>query len=208
RVLAIAALRDVLAAFDAKGLPPADQLVAQVKRDVERLRGMQNPDGGFGFWVRGNESWPYLSIHVAHALARAKEKGFDVPDEMLDRSKQYLRAVEQHIPNWYGVEARRSLIAYALFTRARLGERDAVRARTLIAQAGGADKLPLEALGWLLPVLSGEANSKAEVAVIRRHLGNRVEETAGAAHFTTSYGDGAYLLLHSDRRADGIILSA
>ena len=38
RVLAIAALRDVLAAFDAKGLPPADQLVAQVNRDVERLR--------------------------------------------------------------------------------------------------------------------------------------------------------------------------
>src|SRR5581483_5230763 len=66
----------------------------------------------------------------------------------------------------------------------------------------------LEALGWLLPVLSGEANSKAEVAAIRRHLGNRVEETAGTAHFTTSYSDGAHLLLHSDRRADGIILAA
>jgi uncharacterized protein YfaS (alpha-2-macroglobulin family) len=208
RVLAIAALRDVLAAFDAKGLPPADQLVAQVKRDVERLRGMQNGDGGWGFWVRGHESWPYLSIHVAHALQRAKEKGFEVPNEMLDRSNGYLRAVEQRIPHWYGPEARRSLIAYALFTRARLGDRDATRARTLIAQAGGADKVPLEALGWLLPVLSGEANSKVEVAAIRRHLGNRVEETAGTAHFTTSYGDGAYLLLHSDRRADGIILAA
>ncbi|MBI1766151.1 MAG: Ig-like domain-containing protein [Acidobacteria bacterium] len=213
RVLALAALRDVLAAFDAKGLPPADQLVAQVNRDVERLRGMQNPDGGFGFWTRGNESWPYLSIHVAHALARAKEKGFDVPDAMLEQSKGYLRAVEQRIPSWYGAEARRSLIAYALFTRARLGDRDAAKARTLIAQASGADKMPLESLGWLLPVLSGEANSKVEVAAIRRHLANRVEETAGTAHFTTAYkdgsgGDGGYLLLHSDRRADGIILSA
>jgi alpha-2-macroglobulin len=63
-------------------------------------------------------------------------------------------------------------------------------------------------LGWLLPVLSGEANSKVEVAAIRRHLANRVEETAATAHFTTSYGDNAYLLLHSDRRADGIILNA
>jgi alpha-2-macroglobulin len=208
RVLAIAALRDVLAAFDAKGLPPAEELVAQVKRDVERLRGMQNPDGGFGFWTRGNESWPYLSIHVAHALARAKEKGFDVPDAMLEQSKAYLRNVEQRIPSWYSAEARRSVIAYALFTRARLGDRDAAKARTLIAQAGGADKMPLESLGWLLPVLSGEANSKVEVTAIRRHLANRVEETAGTAHFTTSYGDGAYLLLHSDRRADGIILNA
>jgi uncharacterized protein YfaS (alpha-2-macroglobulin family) len=208
RVLAIAALRDVLAAFDAKGLPPADQLVAQVNRDVERLRGMQNPDGGFGFWTRGNESWPYLSIHVAHALARAKEKGFDVPNPMLEQSKAYLRNVEQHIPGWYNAEARRSLIAYALFTRLRLNDRDAAKARTLIIQAGAADKMPLEALGWLLPVLSGEANSKVEVAAIRRHLANRVEETAGNAHFTTSYGDNAYLLLHSDRRADGIILNA
>src|SRR5215813_1165984 len=38
--------------------------------------------------------------------------------------------------------------------------------------------------------------------------GSRVEETAGAAHFTTSYKDGAHLLLHSDRRADAIILEA
>ncbi len=208
RVLAIAALRDVLAAFDAKGLPKADVLEAGVKRDIERLRGMQGNDGGFGFWRRGDESWPYLSIHVAHALTRAKAKGFDVPKEMTDKSQQYLRNVERHIPSWYGIEARRSLIAYALFTRTLMNDRDAAKARSLIAQAGGADKLPLESLGWLLPVLSGEANSKLEVAAIRRHLANRVEETAGNAHFTTTYGDGAYLMLHSNRRADGIILAA
>jgi uncharacterized protein YfaS (alpha-2-macroglobulin family) len=33
-------------------------------------------------------------------------------------------------------------------------------------------------------------------------------ETAGAANFTTSYGDQAYLLLHSNRRTDAIILDA
>src|SRR5262245_54057203 len=52
RVLAIAALRDVLGAFDAKGLPKADELVAAVDRDLKRLQGMQNPNGGFGFWRR------------------------------------------------------------------------------------------------------------------------------------------------------------
>ena len=45
-------------------------------RDIERLRALQNDDGGFGFWRRGERSWPYVSIHVAHALARAKAKGF------------------------------------------------------------------------------------------------------------------------------------
>ncbi len=205
RVLAIAALRDVLGAFDAKGLPKADELVAAARRDIKRLQGMQNYDGGFGFWRRSDESWPYLSIHVAHALQRAEEKGFNAPPEMLELSKQYLRTIEQRIPHWYSPESRRTLIAYSLYVRNRMGERDAAKARSLIDQAGGVEKLPLEALGWMMPVLSGDANS---LAAIRRHLNNRAEETAGAAHFTTSYSDGAQVLLHSDRRADGIILES
>ncbi len=205
RVLAIAALRDVLDAFDAKGLPKSDELIAAVDRDIKRLQGMQNPDGGFGFWRRDSETWPYLSIHVAHALQRAKEKGFDTPPETLERSKGYLRGIEGHIPRWYSAESRRALIAYALYVRNRMGDRDAAKARSLIASAGGVDKLSLEALGWLTPVLQGDENS---LAAIRRHLNNRVEETAGAAHFTTSYSDGAQVMLHSNRRADAIILES
>lgn len=204
RVLAIAALKDVLGAFDAKGLPSAETLIASVSRDMERLKTLQNGDGGFGFWRNGEESWPYVSIHAAHAMQRAKEKGFAVPPEMLQKSQSYLKQIENKFPSYYGPEARRVLTAYALNVRNRMGDRDAAKARALIVQAGGVEKLPLEALGWLLPVLSGET----EAAAIRRHLNNRAEETAGTAHFTTSYSDGAHLLLHSNRRADGIILEA
>lgn len=208
RVLAIAALKDVLGAFDAKGLPPAETLIASVTRDMERLKTLQNGDGGFGFWRNGEESWPYVSIHAAHAMQRAKEKGFAVPPELLQKSQSYLKQIESKFPSYYSVEARRVLMAYALNVRHRMGDRDAAKARSLIASAGGVEKLPLEALGWLLPVLSGEAGSGTEVAAIRRHLNNRAEETAGTAHFTTSYTDSAHLLLHSNRRADGIILEA
>ncbi|MBS1789910.1 MAG: Ig-like domain-containing protein [Acidobacteria bacterium] len=208
RVLAIAALKDVLGAFDAKGLPPAETLIASVARDMERLKSLQNPDGSYGFWRYGEESWPYVSIHAAHAMQRAKEKGFAVPPEMMQKSQSYLKQIESKFPGYYSVEARRVLTAYALNVRNRMGDRDAAKARSLIAQAGGVEKLPLEALGWLLPVLSGDAASVNEVAAIRRHLNNRAEETAGTAHFTTSYTDSAHLLLHSNRRADGIILEA
>jgi hypothetical protein len=207
RVLAVAALRDVLTAFKAKDMPSPDEMKHAVERDIKRLQGMQNGDGGFAFWRRGDSSWPYVSIHVAHALTRAKEKGYDVPQSMLDSSKTYLRAIESHIPHWYGRDARNTLIAYALYTRARMGDRDAARARRLISE-NGLDKLKLEAVGWLLPVLSGDKASTAEVTAIRLLLNNRAEETAGAAHFTTSYADDDYLLLRSDRRADGVILEA
>lgn len=211
RVLAIAALRDVLAAFEAEGLPPENELVAAVGRDVKRLEAMQNGDGGFGFWRRGSESWPYVSLHASHALARAKQKGFDVPEHTLDRAKKYLAAIEKHIPTDYSEDVKRSLIAYSFYVRAKMGDPDPGGARAFLGRAG-IETLPLEALGWTLAALEGErgwfGRRPGEVADILKHLGNRVEETADAAHFATSYGDGSYLLLHSDRRADAIILEA
>ena len=176
-------------------------------RDLERLRGLQHRDGGVGFWRRGETSWPYVSIHVAHALARAKAKGFPVPAETIARSKTYLGRVERHIPSDYGVEVRRTLRAYALAVRALMDEPDPSGARALLGEAG-VEGLSFEALGWVLPVLTGDADSTAEVEAIRRRLANNVSETAAAAHFVESYCDGAHLLLHSDRRADAILLEA
>jgi uncharacterized protein YfaS (alpha-2-macroglobulin family) len=207
RILAVAALRDVLAAFSAEGLPRPGEMEAAVRRDLERLRAMQNDDGGFGFWRRGEDSWPYVSIHVANALARARAKGFDVPEPMLERSRLYLREIERRLPAQYPTDVKRTLRAYALAVRALLGDADPVAARDLVREAG-ADSLSFEALGFVLPVLSKDPGSAAEVAAVLRRIDNGVTETAGAAHFAVSYEDGAYLLLHSDRRADAIVLEA
>ncbi len=81
-------------------------------------------------------------------------------------------------------------------------------ARQVLAASGGPNKIALEPLGWLIPVLSGDAASQAVLADIHRVLANRATETAGAAHFVTDYGDGDTVLLHSDRRADGVLLEA
>ena len=105
------------------------------------------------------------------------------------------------------MDARRAIVAYALYVRAQMGDRDVARARNLIAEAG-LESLSMESLGWLLTVLSNDANSSNEVAMIRRLLNNRVTETAGTAHFVCSYSDSDYLLLNSNRRADGVILEA
>ena len=207
RILAIAALRDVLTAFKAKDFPSQSELESQVAEDLKALQGMQNDDGGFGFWRQGEQSWPYLSVHVAHALARAKQKGFAVPDGMFENSRKYLAAVESNIPAQYSAATRHAIIAYALYIRAQMGERDATRARRLIAEVG-LEKLSLESVGWLLSVLTNDKDSVAEVNAIRRLLNNRVTETAGTAHFVCSYSDDDYLILNSDRRADGVILEA
>jgi alpha-2-macroglobulin len=208
RVMAVAALRDVLTAFQADGLPRPEEMVAAVSRDVERLRALQADDGGFPFWRRGDESWPYISIHVAHALQRAREKGFAVPQPMLDRSRSYLKGIDGHIPADYRGDVHRTLVAYALYVRHLMGDDDPPRARVLVREEG-VKGLSFEAIGWLLPVLSKDPASQAELAALRGHLANRVTETAAAAHFAVDYGEqGPHVLLYSDRRADAIVLEA
>ena len=207
RILSIASLRDVLSAFSAEGLPPEAELNASVARDIKRLTGMQNDDGGFGIWRRGDESWPYHSVHATNALQRAKEKGYEVSADTLSRALGFLQEIELHIPSDYGEDARRAIIAYALNVRWQMGDADPARARRLMDEAG-LDNLSPEAIGWILPVLSDDPESQTQVLEIRRHLNNRVTETAGAAHFVSSYGDGDYVMLHSDRRDDGILLDS
>jgi alpha-2-macroglobulin len=208
RVLAVAALKDVLTAFQAEGLPKPEEMIATVDRDLARLAALQNGDGGFPFWRRGDRSWPYVSIHVAHALERAQAKGFAVPAPMRERAQAYLKGIDGRIPKDYPADVRRSLQAYALYVRHRMNDRDPGRARAIVREVG-VEKLPIESLGWLLPVLSGDKGSSAEVAAIRKHLANRATETASTATFAVDYGEqGPYLLLHSNRRTDAVLLEA
>jgi len=207
RILGLAALRDVLTAFQAEGLPSAEEMEAVVGSDLTRLAALQNYDGGFPVWRRGQESIPFYTIHVAHALARAEMKGYTVPQDMKERALYYLKDIESHYPAWYTQRTRWTLSAYALYVRSLMNDRDPAKARQLLDEAT-LDGLPLDAIGWLWQVLVGDPNSAPELEAIRRYVGNRVVETAAAANFVTDFDDQNYLLLGSNRRTDAILLDA
>jgi alpha-2-macroglobulin len=180
---------------------------AAVQRDIDRLQGLQNDDGGFPYWRRSFDSIPFNTIHVAHALYRAQSKGYTVPADMQARALDYLRQIESHYPAWYDAQTRHTLSAYALYVRHLSGDRDPNKALQLLNEAG-LDNLTLEAIGWLWPVLEDAPGAGAQLDAIRRYVTNHVVETAGAANFTTAYSDQTYLLLSSDRRTDAILLDA
>ena len=203
RVLAIASLRDVLSAFQADGLPSPADLQATVDSDIAKLGTMQNSDGGFPVWARGDDSEPFYTVHVALALQAAGAKGYSVPADMRQNVLTYLQQIETHYPSWYSPETRRTMSAYALFVRNRMGDRDAVKAAALIKEAG-LDGLSLDAIGWLWPVI----DDRSQLAAIRTYVGSKVVETAGAANFTTATNEQSYLLLSSNRRTDAILLDA
>jgi alpha-2-macroglobulin len=209
RMISIAALRDVLTAFKADDMPKPEEITLRFAKDVEILKGRQREDGSFGQWglQRQRYEFPYVSVHGAHALARARQKNYEVPKQMVERSLNYLKNIERHIPKEYSQEARWAIVSYALYVRNLLGEKDAAKARNLI-QTATIQKLSMESLGWLLNVLNGDKTSDAQIEAITRHFMNRAVETAGAANFTESYTDGMEVLLHSNRRTDGIVLES
>ncbi|MEP6946147.1 MAG: alpha-2-macroglobulin family protein, partial [Acidobacteriota bacterium] len=211
RMISTAALRDVLTAFKSKDMPSAAELDKRFARDLEILQSRQRDDGSFGLWKRDREryEYPFLTVHVAHALILAKAKGYKVPDAMIAKVKPYLKDVEKHYDQWYvhSPEVRWTISAYALYVRDMMGDKDVVKTKKLLAEAT-IEKMPFEALGWVLSVLANDPGSQTEVQAILHFLNNRVTETAAAANFVTNYGDGAWLIMYSNRRADGVLLEA
>jgi alpha-2-macroglobulin len=208
RILGIAALRDVLGAFAAEGLPPPAEIDAAVGFSIGRLAGLQGPTGGWNLWRMHDEPHAFVSIHAAHAFARAREKGYRVPDENVQRALEFLRGIDRWVPREHGPRERNSLVAYALYTRDRLGDRGAVQAARQLAAGARPEELSVEAMAWLLHLLARTPEARAESAELLRRIRNRATETAATATFATAYSEGEYLLLHSGRRSDAVVLEA
>ncbi len=206
RVLAVAALRDDLWSFRARGMPDPQALEQGVMSDLAGLTALQEADGGFAAYELRDVEHPFFGIHAAHALAVAKDHGYHVSWGTWSLSQRYLRQLELHLPQWISRESRWALRAYALAVLHRMGAGDADAARVLLREAG-TEKLPLEAHAWLLPVLYDD-DDDWDVHEILDHLRSRATETETRAHFATGYSDGAQVLLHSHTRANAVILGA
>lgn len=209
RLLGVVSLKDVLEAFDAPGLPPKDELTSAMERDLDDLRRRQNGDGGWDYW--NDESVPYVSIHVTHALERARLGGVTVPSVTRSRGLGYLANIEGNISQYearhqftFDPTSRSALVAYALYVRGLSGE-DVTEPVRGTFRAYGLKALSLEAQGWLLSAL-GKSGAPEVRSELLRNLRNRVDETAERAHFVTRYDSGGEWLLTSEHRTDAVVL--
>jgi hypothetical protein len=212
--MGVVSLYDVLAAFQVPELPTKGEADALILTSLLSLVKRQLGNGGFTMYPTSCPDptpSPYVSLHCGLALALARERELCV-GPVLSAACQQAVAFSRHLDDvldataaYLQPQSRRSLQALAAYVLARFGEPDASdRAVTLLAQHA-LDDFSLESLGWLLAALGGRHVDHARA--IATLLLNSVSETAGAAHFTTSYGDdGAAVLLHSARRTDAVVL--
>lgn len=206
RILAYIAIRDVLYAFAQTDMPSPAEFDRTIQDHIEALIPFQNQDGGFALWKPRTESWPYVSVHVLHALAVAKAAGYRVDGATLDRGLNYLATIERRFPAYYALQTRRLITAYALHVRTLLGDHDPAAARLLLQRAPLAEQ-PLEVIAWSLLVLSGHPGTEDQVEEALAFVLNRVDETTGKATFATDYREqDGHLVLSSNRRSDALLL--
>ena len=151
RILAIAALKDVLAAFNADGLPSPEEMESSIQKDLEDLSRLQNWDGGFPYWSKNYPSIPFHTVHVAHAISRASMMGFEVSDQVVGNLITYLQNIEQYYPSWYSLKTKQTISSYALYVRMLMNDPDPTKAKALIDDKG-LEALSLDAIAWLWQV--------------------------------------------------------
>ncbi len=161
----------------------AAELPKMVAQGVERLAGMQNGDGGFG-WFANNESHPYVSAYVTYGLALARAEGHHVPQDALDRALGFL---EQSLDRQAADLDGRAYQAFVLATAGR------ARAADLRALARERDRLGPYAQAVLALALM-QAGERSLATDVLGALDRGAVTSGGRTHWagqTISYGNWA-----------------
>ncbi|KAG2374813.1 hypothetical protein C9374_010557 [Naegleria lovaniensis] len=212
KILTIVALKDVLKAFNVPELPTDFEITKTLEDSIKVLESRQHSSGGYSFWANYSyaEVSPYITCHVAHAFARAKIAGYQVSETTISKLLEVLKTIENYCRH-YSDESLHSIKAYAYYCSALLGDYSVKQlTENLYTQV---KKSNLESLAWVVITLY-LCNSKtitSTISEIIHDMCQKVNETAQTAHFVTSYGDvqsSRLIMLHSDRRTDGICLEA
>jgi alpha-2-macroglobulin len=87
---------------------------------VTVLRSRQNDQGGFGLWMATPSVEGYVSVYAVQFLLEAKERGWAVPQDLLDKANGYLRslAADESDGSLAGLRER----AFAIYVLTRQGE--------------------------------------------------------------------------------------
>ncbi|HEX9627081.1 MAG TPA: alpha-2-macroglobulin [Acidiferrobacterales bacterium] len=92
---------------------------ANLAQVLRVLRARQNAEGAFGFWAANSHVSDLQVAYALHFLTEARERGYAVPQDLLDRGLGYLRSIAQKEPDNLSQARER---AYAIYVLTRNGQ--------------------------------------------------------------------------------------
>ncbi len=217
RMLATAALADVLEAFATPGRPTKQVIDAQIAIDIKKLERQQNHDGGWGYFS-SMDSDPFVTMQVMTALAvfKAKSKGFDRAVAFVTKhATQQLAELTKTV----ALQAERrtdrdrlpyqvSVTATALTALAATGVDVRARAIKLHTTASALGVYPLDAKARVLSLLAKHEPAKPIRSKLLADLLSATQETAASATVTTTFVQAERMLLVSETRTSALALDA
>lgn len=208
RIISIALMKDMLKAFHAAGVPSEAAIKTALSTDMKLLASRQRSNGSFGLWkLDDKDDYPYVTLHVTHALLRSRQADFEVPQQMLDRALNYVKTIDSHIPSDYSQSARLELQAFALYLRAVNGEKNPALARKLLATQP-MDQMRTETLALILNAISNDPSMDKEAESIRQFFNNSIVESSGTAQLVDRKSSSDYRMFDSPTRSNAILLDA
>jgi len=99
------------------GYAPGD-VETSLSEAIWILRSRQNQEGAFGYWAANSFTAPHMSVYAMHFLLEAKEKGYPVPQDLIDNGLNYLRNMMDDDLGHMGYARN---MAYALYVLTRSG---------------------------------------------------------------------------------------
>jgi alpha-2-macroglobulin len=97
------------------GLADDPALTARIQEAIERVLNNQSSTGSFGLWGPGSGD-PWLDAYVTDFLTRARELGYDVPEQAMMQALENLQNVLAYQND---LTSQNSEVAYALYVLAR-----------------------------------------------------------------------------------------
>lgn len=149
-----------------------------VESVIRMLRSRQNAEGAFGVWAANSHTSDFHAAYAMHFLTEAKERGFQVPEELTRRGLVQLRALASADGNSpLEVERVRTYAAYLLARNGIVAgtQAEAIQAR-LEANHPGAWKTDLAAAYLAAAQRLMQAGSKASRLLGGLRLGEAVED--------------------------------
>ena len=163
------------------------QLAGDAKADLTTLERFANPDGGFSYWddPAPRRSSYYVSLRVAHLLAVAQDRGFDIPEKLdTDALLDYLSK------GWEKLNDDSYLQSYAVYVFSLFGRMEKDKADALAARG---DEIGIFGYGFLGLAYDGMGDRRAAAKILTRmknfvRVGTRTVTLVGTVNDWFWYG--------------------
>ncbi len=201
--------QDIVEAF---GLAPAKgaKLRDSVRAGIDRIYKFQRSDGGFGNWYDGYWTSDYLTTYVLYGLYKAKEKGYQIDQSVVDRAINYLSQnlkwvmTPQRLNSPYSINGRLSVMAYSAYVLALWGKKEAQAIDQLYEKRS---QITIFGQAMLLRALKHTNAAAAKQEEMARIILNNVKVTPTTWHFEEGADENGWWWYQSHARTTALVLS-